>query len=412
MTSTSPAGPSPGQHPFRWVMLAGLWMVYFAFGMTTATIAPLAGPIADELGLSHAALGSAMGAWPLVYIFSAIPCGALLDRVGPWLSLTLAAATIALSGLLRATAGGYGDLFVAVALFGLGGPLVSVGAPKLISQWFAGQQRGLAMGIYVTGPALGQVSTLSLTNSVLMPLTGGDWRGVLTIYAGVALAVGTTWFCIGGSPAARRAERAVTRGGAPTNLSTFTGLLKVPAIRIILLLAFSTFFFNHSLNNWLPEILRAGGMSASDAGFWAAVPSATGIFAALVIPRLAVPHRRLALLCTLFVGAGLATLLVRLEPGPLLGLGLVFQGLIRGSLQSIMLLLVIDTREVSPAVMGAAGGLYFTAGEIGGVLGPLSIGFTRDLSGGFSAPLFLLTGICALMLVLLGVLRRTLRQAA
>ena len=38
---------------------------------------------------------------------------------------------------------------------GLGGPLISVGAPNLISIWFNECERKLAMGIYITGMALG-----------------------------------------------------------------------------------------------------------------------------------------------------------------------------------------------------------------------------------------------------------------
>ena len=66
-------------------------------------------------------------------------------------------------------------LLSAVAFFGLGGPLISVGAPKLISIWFNERERKLAMGIYITGIALGSTTVLSITNSVIMPWMDG-WR--------------------------------------------------------------------------------------------------------------------------------------------------------------------------------------------------------------------------------------------
>ena len=53
--------------------------------------------------------------------------------------------------------------------FGLGGPLISVGAPKLICIWFNESERKLVMGIYTTGMALGTIIVLSITNSVIMP---------------------------------------------------------------------------------------------------------------------------------------------------------------------------------------------------------------------------------------------------
>ena len=64
----------------RWVVLAGLWLVYMSFGLIVTSIAPLVAPIEADLGMSHAAMGSVMGAWQLVYIASAIPCGIMMAR--------------------------------------------------------------------------------------------------------------------------------------------------------------------------------------------------------------------------------------------------------------------------------------------------------------------------------------------
>ena len=151
---------SPEAHPYRWVMLAGVWLLYFCFGLTVVAMAPLVTPITEELGLSRSAMGGVLGAWPLVYIALAIPCGVLLDRVGARRSLFLAAVIIGLSGALRGLATDHLSLFLAVGVFGLGGPLLSVGAPKLIGLWFEGKERGLAMGVYVTGMALGGIVAL------------------------------------------------------------------------------------------------------------------------------------------------------------------------------------------------------------------------------------------------------------
>ena len=137
---TDPVAIQPGDRDgdssrgYRWVLLGGVWLLYFAFGMTVAAMAPLVQPIRAELGLSDAAMGSILGAWPLVYIVSAMPCGAFLDRAGPRWALFAAALIIALSGVMRAVADGYVSMFVAVALFGIGGPLISIGAPKLVSE--------------------------------------------------------------------------------------------------------------------------------------------------------------------------------------------------------------------------------------------------------------------------------------
>ncbi len=394
--------------PYRWVMLGGAWLLYFCFGLTTGSMAPLVGVITRDLGLSHSAMGAILGAWPLVYIASAVPCGALLDRIGPRRALFMAALIIAASGLLRGLAPGHVTLFLAVALFGIGGPLISVGGPKLVSLWFRDTERGLAMGIFATGPALGVVTTLMLTNSVAMPLAGGNWRAVLMAYAALVLLAGLVWLVIsarGAEQGANTVAGSEDAGPEQSQLQVLRALLRLPALRLVLGISIFIFFFNHGMNNWLPEILRTHGMDAATAGFWAAIPHAVGIVAALVIPRLAAPARRFVILGGLFICAGSATLLIEGGTGPLLAVGLMLQGTARGAMSSVMLLVLMETRGVGSRTIGSAGGMYFSAGEIGGVLGPLSVGYLFDVTGGFSAGLYLLTGIMALMVLMLTRLR-------
>jgi MFS family permease len=77
----------------------------------------------------------------------------------------------------------YWTLLLSVGLFGVGGPVISSGAPKVVSQLFTGSDRGFAMGVYMTGPAIGGVVSLTLTHSVLLPFFGGNWRSVLLLWA-------------------------------------------------------------------------------------------------------------------------------------------------------------------------------------------------------------------------------------
>jgi len=91
----------------KWWVLAGLWLVYGSFGVTVTSIAPLVGPIERDLGMSHAAMGSIMGAWQLVYIAAAIPGGILLDRIGGRYALLIGVLSVALSGFGRTLADDY-----------------------------------------------------------------------------------------------------------------------------------------------------------------------------------------------------------------------------------------------------------------------------------------------------------------
>ena len=187
---------STSPHWYRWILLAGVWAMYCSFGLIVTSLAPLVGLIESDLDISHSAMGSVMGAWQLIFIISAIPCGILLDKVSTRSALTLGGLIIAASALARGFADSYAMLMIAVMLFGVGGPIISTGAPKVVTQHFDGQSRGLAMGIYMTGPSIGGVVSLTLTHSVLVPFFDDSWRAVMFLWAGFAAGVSILWWLL------------------------------------------------------------------------------------------------------------------------------------------------------------------------------------------------------------------------
>jgi len=73
---------------------------------------------------------------------------------------------------------------------------------------------------------------------------------------------------------------------------------------------------------------------------------------------------------------------------------------------TLSMLTLLDIPAVGSRRIGLAGGLFFTSAEVGGVLGPISMGLIADLAGGFDAALLLLTGICLALVGLHALLRR------
>ncbi len=383
----------------RWLLLFGLWFAYFSFGAIIASIAPLVESIQTDLQLSYAALGSVMGAWQLVYIGAAIPAGMLLDRLGARLALFLGIALIAASAVGRAFATDYWTLLGAVMLFGAGGPIISSGAPKVVTDIFEGSGRGLAMGIYMTGPTLGGVAALTLTHSVLMPALDDDWRAVLLLWGGLAAFATLTWIVLA-SVAGRRTPgflRHDDGGGLPGGLPAVGRIVRLPAVRMVLAMGVGVFLINHGLSNWLPELLRNGGMTPTAAGNWAALPMLVGAVGSLIIPRLATPERRYRILLGLSLAAAAACLTLLVVDPLVLPVALVLQGLVRASLMTVLILTLVELPGLDARYAGTASGLFFTAAEVGGVLGPLGLGLLYDVTGGFDAGLYALAAVAAAM---------------
>lgn len=389
----------------RWFALVGLWLVYATFGATAASLAPLLSEIRSDLATGNAFMGMILGAWPLVYVVAAIPCGYFLDKFGPRAGLFSATVVIALSALLRGVADTPVDMLFAVAVFGIGGPLISVGAPKLIAGLFSGADRGMAMGLYITGPSVGAIATMSLTNGVLLPLVG-DWRGVILLHAGVALASGFAWLGLAALAKLPKVSVAPER----FDRKAFAAMMRDHKVLLVLFMGVGIFYLNHALNNWLPELLRGTGMNPVMAGQWASIPTLVGLGAAVIIPRFATPTRRLWIMAGLAGVALISSLLLRLDPGIGLLVGLVLQGLARGTLNTLAILILVELPAIPPARLGLAGGVFFSAAEIGGVLGPLCFGALVAATGDFDTPLASLTLVSVALLALIGLLARRTRH--
>ena len=385
-------------------MLAGVWFCYMTFGLSMASLAPLVREIESDLDFSHSAMGTVLGAWQFVYIFAAIPCGILLDRIGARWGLAIGALIIGLSGIFRGFAEEYIDLLIAVALFGLGGPLISAGAPKVVSERFEGKDRGLAMGIYITGPGIGAVTALLLTQPLILPWLEGNWRALLQIWGGVSLAAGLFWLLV-----AKESPRTPDSIEGQSIMSGLVELLRIPAVRVILLMSVAVFSINHGMGNWLVEILQSFGADASRASALATIPVVVGILSALTLPRMAVGSRRFSVLILLFSCSALASLALLSQPaGVWLYFALIVEGIAAGSMMTVLVLTLVEVPGVGDKRAGTAGGLFFSAAEIGGVGGPVLLGILLHAQGRFSSGLMVLALLGFLLVASVFPLRRHL----
>jgi cyanate permease len=373
----------------RWLMLSLGWLSYFSFGLINTSIAPLVAPIMGELNLSYTQMGLVLGAWQLVYIFSAQILGFLIDRLGVYRSILLGVFTISISSFLRGISGGFLSLFSSTALFGFGGPLISIGTPKLVALWFRGTERGTASGINASGSIVGSVVALSLTNGLLLPSLG-HWRRVFLFYGIMGLLIVVLWSLMG----RRKPYAPLVEGGEDLGSvrGTFGTLLRTRDIWVIVGVGVIFFLSNHALKNWLPRILELKGFNPEEAGYAASLMSLTGLIGNLTVPRLSyqVKSKRWTIALILLL-SGASISVIGFGDGGSLWTGIILAGY---SIRSIMPLLTLTLMEM-PAIgsrkLGAASGLLFSIGEIGGFLGPFMMGYLIDATGIYLSGILLLT---------------------
>ena len=388
MSSGSEAIASDSGQPHSpWLAVAGVCGVYVSFGLAIGVMAPLVDEISADLSLSRSAMGSILGAWALIYVFTAVPGGAVVDRLGLRWSLLVGSLTITASLLLRSMANGPVSLFAAVAVFGIGGPLVSIATPKLVASLFEADERRLPTGLGVSSPALGTAIALAVTNPILLPAFDGNWRPVLVSMAAVSFLTTLGWLY------ASRAITHVEQGATRTDRSTIARLLKLRSMRTILAITLFSFFFSHALSNWLPEILADTGQSDNAAGYLSAISVTVGIVGSLSIARLVPSPRRPLALVVIFVVAGLMVAGIGSLPFVLLLVALALLGFARAGIIPLLFLEIMGDKNIAVSDIGAATGLFFAVGEIGGFSGPYVIGWVADTTEGFAAATLVLTGI-------------------
>lgn len=387
---------------YRWAMLGLGWLAYFSFGMVNTSLAPLTSIIREDLNLTYTEFGTILGAWPLTYIAVSYVEGIMIDRFGIRKSVALGILLLSLSVFLRSFAVDFATLFIAVAIFGLGGPMISIGLPKLIALWFSGKERGTAAGIYMTGSRLGNSFSLALTNSLVFPLTG-SWQNTFRTYAVGALLIAVLWYILGRDSPKLLDEN---KAGKKSTAGNFAEVMHFRDVWMVVIIGFAVFMILHGLRNWLPLILELNGMTVADAGFLASLPSLIGMVGSISLNRIAVRlTSKKPLILVLLAVTGFGIYLMGTSTGFVLWGSLIVYGFCSGALTPLMMLVLMDMHDVGTELMGAAGGLYFMVGEIGGFSGPFVMGYVKDYTGSFLFGIVLLAILVEIMLIPAFILR-------
>jgi len=385
--------PSSGSN-YRWFMLAQIWLIYYVFAIISSSIPPLITPMSSDLALSHSQMGVILGAMHLIYIPLAIPMGLLIDRIGVRRSILTGITLVSLSGLLQSLAVGFETLFLSVCLLGLGGPTISVGAPKAVASWFIGRDRGTASGIYLTGFITGVATATAITNTAVMPLMG-TWRNTLALYGFLGFLMVCIWLLFG-----RERTRSQGREVASVSLrDDVRVLLRERHVWMIAVIGFSSFFVRHSLGGWLPKLLELRGMGPAKAGLLASIPSWCGLIGSTAIPRLGKTGTRKHILSVALLVQGICVFIMGTTIGPPLIASLIIYGISTYTILPLLMVALMEAPRVGARYMGVAGGLFFSIGEVGGFLGPSMVGVLLDQTGSTLPSIIALTAVVEGMLI-------------
>lgn len=173
-----------------WSVLALAYALTLASMAQVGVVAALTLDLAGALGLTAAQIGQGLALFSLPSALLAVPCGALVDRVGARRVLVWSGLAGGLADALAVAGGSPAALYAALLLSGLAFTGISVAAPALLAAAYAGARQVRAMALWSTyapaGFALGLVlgAPFAQTGHWVLPLAlHGALLGILGLWA-------------------------------------------------------------------------------------------------------------------------------------------------------------------------------------------------------------------------------------
>ena len=361
-----------------------------------------------DLGLSAYVYGLAAGAFFWGYCLLEVPSNIILEKVGArrWI------ARIMISwGLLSAATAlvtGPTSFFVVRVLVGVAEAGLFPGLLLYFHRWFPQNHRGRVVGWFLTGlplaTAIGApISTAFLQMDGIWGLHGWQWmfigEGLPTALIGVTV----LWFLTERpadakwlapeqrawlDDALRRETHAIELVRSHSILSAMTN----PRVLILTVIFGGIGMGGVGTVLFLPQILKAIGVTNTQAGLLTAVPYVFGTIAIVVCGHLS--DKRFDRYWTLVVTCGLATV------------GLILAAMLRDSLWVLAAFGVatmgfygmkspfwpLPSTFLTGSALAAGLAFINSLGNFAGYLGPIAVGYAKDSTGSFEAGLYVLAG--------------------
>jgi len=142
---------------FRWWIAGLLLLASILNYLDRNTVSVLAPSIQRDLDISDQQYAHVMSFFMIAYTIAYLCSGWVVDVLGPRISFGLFVGWWSISNALTGLARGIGSIGIFRFMLGLGEAGGYTASPKVVSEWFPAKDRGIAVGLYSVGGALGAV---------------------------------------------------------------------------------------------------------------------------------------------------------------------------------------------------------------------------------------------------------------
>lgn len=371
--------------------------------------------LARDLGLNAVTMGYLFSAFAWSYVIGQLPGGWFLDRFDSvkvygvalflWSFLTFLLGTISWlpAGMVIAA------LFTLRFLVGLVEAPIYPANNYIVSAWFPLTERGFATAIFSSAQYVAMV--------VFVPVMGilshtFSWHYVFWFMGSIGMLLALFWFWQMRSPdrhpRVNKAEldylkengalidiESAKRKSTPPKLSSIKVLFKSRMMLGIYIGQYCITSLQYFFITWFPIYLVKGrGMNIMEVGFVAALPAICGfagsILCGVLSDRLFKRHNSITIArkTPFIIGMALATGLVfcNFTDSVYVVVVLMCLALFGKGLAQIGLAVVVDTSPKE--IVGMATGVFGIAGNISGIVTPIVIGYTLQMTGSFTLAMY------------------------
>jgi D-galactonate transporter len=404
-----------------------LILCYFIAYLDRVNVGFAALTMNKELGLTATMFGFGSGIFFVAYFLFELPSNLFLDRFGArrWIARIMVTWGI-VSGLTafvvpiaRLTGLGNEYSFYGLRiLLGLAEAGFFPGIIFYLTLWFPGVYRGLVVGQFMAAVPISSIIGAPVSGAVLgldgfAGLAGWQWLFIIEAVPSLVLAVvvyfyltdypsEATWLAddertwLDGRLKAERAQRE-----AAHNISVWEAIfhLRVWALSIVYFGAVAGLY---GVQFWLPQIVKAFGLSNFGTGLVVAIPFFVGTVAMVLYGRWSdrgqqrAVHVGIALAC---MAAGIAA--ATLTDNPFVTM-VAFTVAACGVFMALPVTWTLPTAVLSGASAAAGIAVINSVANLAGFVGPFAMGWIKDATGSFTGGLLLIAaiGVVAMVIVL------------
>ncbi len=362
--------------------------------------------IRQDLGISLAHSGVLLSAFLCAYAICQLPAGAAVDRLGARLLLSAGVVLWSLAQILGGMVSSFWEFMGVRALLGLGESPQFPSCARVVADWFARRDRGLATGVWNCSSSLGTALAAPLL-TILMVHLGWRWMFILMGLAG--LVVGFTFYCLHRDPKQLRLSAAELeylsgseRERLPMSLRDWRRLFGFSTTWGMLCGFFGIVYMSWLYYAWLPQYLEIQWhLSIAKTGWVAAIPFTCGVVGSLTGGRICdilsrrglstINSCKIPIVCVLFAVV-LCTVLAAYSSTSLLAVGYISLSLLMinaGSTAAWAMATVAAPQNYAASL----GSIQNFGGYVGGAIAPALTGYMVQATASFQSALLVAAGV-------------------